>query len=83
MTYVRITDLAATWADYVPPAGAAPAGRLVFVAGPTDEGVRTVEVWADRPADPVAADTPFTVREFDAPIAVLGPGSDDEEMRTW
>ncbi|GAA4420808.1 hypothetical protein GCM10023148_20910 [Actinokineospora soli] len=55
----------------------------MFVAGPTDEGVRTVEVWADRPADPVAADTPFTVREFDAPIAVLGPGSDDEEMRTW
>ncbi|CRK61987.1 hypothetical protein [Alloactinosynnema sp. L-07] len=79
---MRIIDIAATWADYVPPRAlteSAPAGLIIFAAGPTDEGVRMVEVWtslADRALG--AADSGYehttnaTIREFDAPFAVLG-----------
>lgn len=80
MTYVRVTDIAATWADYVPPRGSAPTGLIIFAAGPTDEGIRTVEVWAS-PTDwahgrwaagPSPEHTTFTIRELEAPVAVLG-----------
>lgn len=77
MTYVRITDIAATWADYAPPRGSAPAGLIIFAAGPTDEGIRTVEVWTS-PADwahgrwAAPEHTTHTIRELEAPVAVLG-----------
>ncbi|HVK21836.1 MAG TPA: hypothetical protein VM677_10795 [Actinokineospora sp.] len=81
MTYVRITDIAATWADYVKPGGLTEsAGLIVFAAGPTDEGIRTVEVWASptdwaharRTADPPPDHANSTTREFEAPLSVLG-----------
>lgn len=82
MTYVRVTDLPATWADYEPPRGllaAAAHGLIIFVAGPTDEGIRIVELWSSRDAwvqarfttAAVHGVTP-TVRELNAPFAVGG-----------
>jgi hypothetical protein len=82
MTYVRVTDIAATWADYVLPRGlteSAPAGLIIFAAGPTDEGIRTVEVWTSpaewadwRWASSALEHISSTTRELEAPVAVLG-----------
>jgi hypothetical protein len=49
MPYAFVQDLAATWPQYEgvtatlvnPP----PSGLIVHIAGPTDEGVRIIEVW--------------------------------------
>ncbi len=79
MTYVRVTDLPATWADYEPPRGllaAAAQGLIIFVAGPTEEGIRTVELWSTRDAwvraraGAATQDMSPTVRELNAPFAV-------------
>jgi hypothetical protein len=84
MTYVRVTDLPATWADYQPPCGlgdGALRGLIVFAAGPTDEGIRTVELWTSRaawlqaqpgPGSAVASVEP-NVRELDAPFITPPP----------
>jgi hypothetical protein len=72
VTYVRVTDIAATWADYVPPQGPTPAGLIIFAAGPTDEGIRTVEVWTSAPDRAYLAPANSITREFEAPVAVLG-----------
>lgn len=54
MTYAYVQDLAASWEQYErvtagliePP----PAGLLVHVAGPTDDGVRIIDVWESEEA---------------------------------
>ena len=49
MSYVVVEDVAASWEQYgrfaAALAGPAPAGLIVHVAGPTDEGFRIVGVW--------------------------------------
>jgi len=43
-----VTDVAATWDDYVPRhlVGGTVPGLILHVAGPTDDGVRMITVWA-------------------------------------
>ena len=53
MAYAVVQDVPASWADYQALAGIddpAPAGLMLHVAGPTDEGFRTIEVWESREA---------------------------------
>ena len=49
MAYACIQDVAASWPQYERVAGPlidpAPAGLILHVAGPTDEGVRIIDVW--------------------------------------
>lgn len=49
MRYALVTDLPVSWAAYEELASALleelPAGLIVHAAGPTDEGVRIVDVW--------------------------------------
>jgi hypothetical protein len=51
--YAVVQDIPASWADYEALAGIAepaPDGLVLHVAGPTDEGFRTIELWATREA---------------------------------
>jgi hypothetical protein len=52
MTYAVIRDIPASWERYAPFAEAladsVPAGLVLHVAGPTDEGFRLVDVWETR-----------------------------------
>ena len=55
MSYAFVEDIAASWEHYGRFAaglesGPAPKGLLVHVAGPTDEGIRIVEVWESEEA---------------------------------
>jgi hypothetical protein len=53
MAYAVVQDVPASWADYealAGIAGSAPEGLILHVAGPTDEGFRTIEVWESREA---------------------------------
>lgn len=54
MPYVVVQDLAASWQQYVPVeealAACPPGGLVLHVAGPTDEGVRIIEVWESEEA---------------------------------
>ena len=54
MTYVLVQDIAASWAQYRGVAEAmsdpAPAGLILHVAGPTDEGFRTIDLWESEQA---------------------------------
>jgi hypothetical protein len=87
--YAFVLDVPASWEHYEPIAAAladpAPAGLILHVAGPTDEGFRTIEVWetreawerfrADRLAPALAArpgpaPAPATLRELHALSAV-------------
>lgn len=47
-----VEDIATSWASYLDAVAAviaaAPAGLLLHLAGPTDEGVRIIEVWESR-----------------------------------
>jgi hypothetical protein len=49
VAYAYEQDVAASWAQYERVAGPlidpAPAGLILHVAGPTDEGVRIIDVW--------------------------------------
>lgn len=49
MRYALVTDLPVSWATYEELASTLldelPAGLIVHAAGPTDEGVRIVDVW--------------------------------------
>ena len=54
MVYAFVQDVAANWQDYEAVAQLldepAPAGLILHVAGPTDEGVRMIEIWANEQA---------------------------------
>ncbi len=49
MAYAYVQDVAASWRQYERMASSlidpAPAGLILHVAGPTDEGVRIIDVW--------------------------------------
>ena len=49
MSYAFVQDVAASWDQYELVAAAlmepAPAGLILHLAGPTDEGVRTIAIW--------------------------------------
>ena len=49
MAYAVVRDVAASWEQYASLAAAmgepAPAGLILHVAGPTDEGFRTIDLW--------------------------------------
>jgi hypothetical protein len=50
MSYALVSDIPASWDRYVVVARTleqVPAGLIVHIAGPTDEGFRIVEVWAN------------------------------------
>jgi len=52
VAYVFVQDVAASWEQYERAVGAladpAPSGLIVHVAGPTDEGVRIIDVWESK-----------------------------------
>jgi hypothetical protein len=53
VAYAVVEDVPASWADYEELAGigdAVPDGLILHVAGPTDEGFRTIEIWESREA---------------------------------
>jgi Tol biopolymer transport system component len=54
MIYALVQDVAASWEQYERVAAAlvepAPAGLLLHVAGPTEEGFRTIDVWESEEA---------------------------------
>ena len=54
MSYALVEDVAASWESYERLAAAldesAPDGLLLHAAGPTDEGVRIIEVWESEEA---------------------------------
>ena len=71
MTYAYVQDVASSWDQYErvtaslvdPP----PSGLLVHVAGPTDEGVRIIDVWESE-----ADWERFRAERLDPAIAALG-----------
>jgi hypothetical protein len=50
MPYALVHDIPASWHDYEHAAAAAidpaPAGLILHLAGPTEEGLRIIEIWA-------------------------------------
>lgn len=54
MAYAYVQDVASSWDQYTRVAGALvdppPTGLIVHVAGPTDEGVRIIDVWESEEA---------------------------------
>ena len=54
MPYAVVRDVAASWEQYKCLAAAmsepAPAGLILHVAGPTDEGFRTIDLWESEQA---------------------------------
>jgi hypothetical protein len=54
LSYAFVQDVAASWDQYERVAAAlmdpAPAGLILHVAGPTDEGFRTIEIWESEQA---------------------------------
>jgi hypothetical protein len=54
MTYALVQDVPASWERFAAYAaaldGEAPAGLVVHVAGPTDEGFRTIGIWESEAA---------------------------------
>jgi hypothetical protein len=54
MPYAFVEDIPASWEHYEPPfaatADGVPKGLILHVAGPTDEGFRTIDIWATREA---------------------------------
>jgi quinol monooxygenase YgiN len=54
MVYAFVQDVAASWQDYEAIAQLldepAPVGLILHVAGPTDEGVRMIEIWTNEQA---------------------------------
>jgi hypothetical protein len=83
MPYAVVQDVPASWEHYSAVGEPAPQGLILHVAGPTDEGFRTIDVWETRDAwerfrrnDPAAALqnvtlAPPTLRELDA-VAIAG-----------
>jgi hypothetical protein len=54
VAYAVVRDVAASWEQYTCLAAAmsepAPAGLILHVAGPTDEGFRTIDLWESEQA---------------------------------
>ena len=54
MLYAIVQDVPASWAHYAATAAGMcdplPDGLILHVAGPTDEGFRTIEIWETREA---------------------------------
>jgi hypothetical protein len=54
MPYAFVEDIPASWEYYEPPAAVSgdqvPEGLILHVAGPTDEGFRTIDIWETREA---------------------------------
>jgi len=54
MYYAFVHDIAASWRDYeriaAPTIEPAPVGLILHLAGPTDEGIRIIEVWESKRA---------------------------------
>jgi hypothetical protein len=84
MAYAFVEDIPASWEQYEPVDAAiadpVPEGLILHVAGPTDDGVRTIEVWETREAwqrfhddrvAPAVTSTP-TLRELRAVHVVRG-----------
>lgn len=74
MTYVYVHDVACSWhrfreavAGLVEPA---PPGLILHLAGPTDEGVRCIDVWESEEAG-----TRFRVDLLAPALAQLGPAA--------
>ena len=91
MPYAVVQDVPASWDHYAQLAAVlgnpGPDGLILHVAGPTDEGYRTIEVWETRdawrrflaariafPPPGVVAAAP-TSRELDAITSITGPGA--------
>ncbi|HZQ66264.1 MAG TPA: hypothetical protein VFA66_13670 [Gaiellaceae bacterium] len=80
--YVVVADIPVSWLDYCdrPPVAARP-GLLVEVAGPTEEGVRRIEIWhpeagpktAVSPADGVTVRVLHARRFWTAPAPSSDP----------
>lgn len=71
MHYAFVQDVAASWALYQqltgPRVEPAPAGLLLHVAGPTDEGFRIIDIWASERAWEA-----FQAEQLAPAIAALG-----------
>ena len=71
MLHATVQDVAASWVEYERVAGAVVDARsaalILHVAGPTDEGVRTIDVWESE-----AAWQRFRAERLTPAIAVLG-----------
>jgi hypothetical protein len=54
MSYAFVQDVAASWQDYKDSMAGlmdpAPAGLILHVAGPTEEGVRVIDIWESEQA---------------------------------
>jgi hypothetical protein len=54
VAYALVQDVAASWQQYQPLIATliepAPAGLVLHVAGPTDEGIRIIDIWEDEQA---------------------------------
>jgi hypothetical protein len=88
--YVVVHDVAASWHDYQRLAGlvgdVSTPGLLLHAAGPTPDGIRTVDVWRDETtwrhhrdrwhAALHVFDTPAVVREFAAAHLVTSTEED-------
>jgi hypothetical protein len=81
MVYAFVQDVAASWMHYraavhvldQPP----PAGLILRVAGPTDEGVRMIEIWTDEEAC-----QRYRAERLEPVIATLaGPASAEPSFR--
>jgi len=85
MLYAIVQDVPASWAHYTATAAGIgdplPDGLILHVAGPTDEGFRTIEIWETREAwECFRADRPSvlpslivarpTLRALEAPTAL-------------
>jgi hypothetical protein len=87
--YAVVQDVPASWERYAPIAAAIdeerPSGLILHVAGPTDEGFRTIEIWQTRDAwqrwhersgSTASEALPWsaaTLRELSTKNAVCGP----------
>jgi hypothetical protein len=71
MPYAFVQDVASSWEQYEQFAAElvdpAPAGLILHVAGPTDEGFRIIDVWEDKEAW-----EDFRARRLAPAIAALG-----------
>jgi hypothetical protein len=88
MSYALVEDVATTWESYERLAAelerSLPAGLILHAAGPTDEGVRIIEVWeseeawsafadaVDRPSDDRFAAAPRSLRDLRPSHLVFG-----------
>jgi len=71
VVYAYVQDVAASWEEYRRVAASlvdpAPAGLILHVAGPTDEGVRIIDVWETE-----ASWQRYRAEQLEPAIAALG-----------